>query len=96
MDDNSLIDIEKQKVPEGKKAIEPLEDKDLDKFDHYTSEEIEKFVIRYNDSNNYVNDEHYNSNSIINYLDTFEIHGKNFDPLHSSQNRIWSISNQRQ
>ena len=81
MDDNSLIDIEKQKVPEGKKTIEPLEDKDLEKFDHYTSEEIEKFVIRYNDSNNYVNDQHYNSNSIINYLDTFEIHGKNFDPL---------------
>ena len=80
MDDSSLIDIEKQKIPEGKKTIEPLEDKGLDKFDHYTSEEIEKFVIRHNDSNNYVNDEHYNSNSIINYLDTFEIHGKNFDP----------------
>ena len=81
MDDNSLIDIEKQKIPEGKKTIAPLADKDLEKFDHYTSEEIEKFVIRYNDSNNYVNDEHYNSNSIINYLDAFEIHGKNFDPL---------------
>ena len=81
MDDNSLIDIEKQKIPEGKKTVEPLEDKDLEKFDHYTSEEIEKFVIRYNDSNNYLNDEHYNSNSIINYLDDFEIHGKNFDPL---------------
>ncbi len=81
MDDNSLIDIEKQKIPEGKKTVEPLEDKDLEKFDHYTSEEIEKFVIRYNDRNNYLNDEHYNSNSIINYLDSFEIHGKNFDPL---------------
>ena len=81
MDDNSLIDIEKQKIPEGKKTVEPLEDKDLEKFDHYTSEEIEKFVIRYNDNNNYLNDDHYNSNSIINYLDDFEIHGKNFDPL---------------
>ena len=81
MDDNSLIDIEKQKVPEGKKIIDPLEDKDLEKFAHYTSKETEKFVIRYNDSNNYLNDEHYNSNSIINYLDVFEIHGKNFDPL---------------
>ena len=81
MDDNSLIDIEKQKFPEGKKTIEPLEDKDLEKFDHYTSEEIEKFVIRYNDKNNYLNDDHYNSNLIINYLDDFEIHGKNFNPL---------------
>ena len=81
MDDNSLIDTEKQKVPEGKKTIEPLEDKDLGKFDHYTSAEIEKYVIRYKDSNNYIDDEHYNSNSIINYLDTVEIHGKNFKPL---------------
>ena len=80
MDDNSLIDIEKQKAPEGKKTIEPLEDKELEKFDHYTSDEIEKFVIRHQDSNNYVDDEHYSSNSIINYLDTFEIHGKNFKP----------------
>ena len=80
MDDSSLIDVEKQKVPEGKKTTEPLGDKELEKFDHYTSDEIEKFVIRYKDSNNYVNDEHYSSNSIINYLDTFEIHGKNFEP----------------
>ena len=80
MDDSSLIDIEKQKIPEGKKITEPLGDKELEKFDHYTSDEIEKFVIRYKDSNNYVDDEHYSSNSIINYLDTFEIHGKNFEP----------------
>ena len=51
MDDNSLIDIEKQKIPEGKKTVEPLEDKDLEKFDHYTSEEIEKFVISRDDKN---------------------------------------------
>ena len=80
MEDSSLIDIEKQKVPEGKKTTEPLEDRELEKFDHYTSDEIEKFVIRYKDSNNYVDDEHYSSNSIINYLDIFEIHGKNFEP----------------
>ena len=66
----SLIDIEKQKIPEGKKTIDPLEDRELEKFDHYTSDEIEKFVIRYKDSDNYVDDEHYNSNSIINYLDS--------------------------
>jgi len=80
MDDSSLIDIEKQKVPEGKKTTEPLGDKELEKFDHYTSEEIEKFVIRHNDSNNYVDDTQYSFNSIINYLETFEIHGKNFEP----------------
>ena len=29
MDDSSLVDIAKQKIPEGKKTIEPLEDKEL-------------------------------------------------------------------
>ena len=81
MNDNSLIDLDKQNIPEGKKVIEPLEEKDLQTFDHYTSAEIEKFVIRYADIHKYtVDDKHYNSNSIINYLDTFEIHGKVFEP----------------
>jgi quercetin dioxygenase-like cupin family protein len=92
MDDNSLIDLDKQNVPEGKKAIEPLQKKDLQTFDHYTSEEIEKFVIRYNDSQKYiVDDDHYKSNLIINYLDTFEIHGKVFEP-HISHKTGFSLS----
>ncbi len=80
MEDNSLVDLTKQNVPEGKFVTRPLEDKDLKNFDHYTSQEIENFVIRYKDNKNYVDDEHYNSNSIINYLDLFEIHGKKIEP----------------
>ena len=80
MEDRSLVDLNKQKVPEGQLVTKPLEDKELESFDHYTSDEIEKFVIRYNDNKNYVDDEHYNSNSIINYLDSFEIHGKKIEP----------------
>ena len=50
LNDNSLIDLDKQKIPEGKKALEPLHENDLHQFDHYTSDEIEKFVIRSSDS----------------------------------------------
>ena len=81
LNDNSLIDLEKQKIPEGKNVLDPLQDNELQQFDNYTSEEIEKFVIRNVDAQKYIeDDEHYNSNSIINYLDEFNIHEKTFKP----------------
>ena len=80
MEDSSLIDLDNQNVPKDKYVVKPLQEKELQTFDHYTSEEIEKFVIRYKDNNMYVDDEHYNSNSIINYLDSFKIHGKEIEP----------------
>ena len=80
-DDNSLIDTEKNKITDENKIIQPLQDKELETFDHYTSSEIEKFVIRLSDRDKYlVDDEHFNSNKIINYLDKFNIHNKSFDP----------------
>ena len=81
LNDNSLIDLDKQKIPEGKKALDPLHENDLHQFDHYTSDEIEKFVIRSSDSQKYIeDDEHFNSNSIINYLDNLSLHEKTFKP----------------
>ena len=81
LDDNSLIDTEKSKIADENKIIQPLQDKELETFDHYTSSEIEKFVIRLSDRDKYlVDDEHFNSNKIINYLDQFNIHNKSFDP----------------
>ena len=87
LEDNTLIDLEKKDIPDGKKPIEPVNNEELNSFDHYTSEEIEKYVIRYKDHSKYsVDDDHYNSNSIINYLDYFSIHDKKFDPniLHNT------------
>ena len=79
LNDNSLIDLDKQNIPDGKKALEPLHENDLQQFDHYTSGEIEKFVIRSSDSQKYTeDDEHYNSNSIINYLGELSLHEKTF------------------
>jgi mannose-6-phosphate isomerase-like protein (cupin superfamily) len=81
LDDNSLIDLDKQNIPDGRKLIEPLQEKDLSKFDHYTLEDIKRFVIRYTDVSKYVvDDQHYNSNSIINYIDQFQIHEQQFEP----------------
>ena len=86
LDDNSLIDLDEQVIPEGKKTLGPLLEKDLEQFDHYTSEEIEKYIIRYSDSSEYiVDDDHYSSNSIVNYIDQFEIHEKIFEPKISHQ-----------
>ena len=46
----------------------------------FLSQEIEKYVIRYNEGEKYfVDDEHYNSNKIINYIDQFKINDKIFD-----------------
>ena len=81
MNDNSLIDTAKQQIPDEDKIIQPLKEQELETFDHYTSSEIEKYVIRLNDSEKYfVDDEHYNSNKIINYIDSFNIHNKIFEP----------------
>ena len=54
LNDNSLIDLDKQNIPDGKKVLEPLHENDLNQFDHYTSEEIEKFVIRSSDFQKYI------------------------------------------
>ncbi len=81
MNDNSLIDTEKQQIPDEDKIIQPLKEQELETFDHYTSSEIEKYVIRLNNSEKYfVDDEHYNSNKIINYIDHLNIHNKTFEP----------------
>ena len=81
MNDNSLIDTAKQQIPDEDKIIQPLKEQELETFDHYTSSEIEKYVIRLNHSEKYfVDDEHYNSNKIINYIDHLNIHNKTFEP----------------
>jgi len=81
MDDNSLIDTEKQEIPDEDKIIQPLQEQELETFDHYSSSEIEKYVIRFDQGDKYfVDDEHYNSNKIINYIDKFDIHNKTLEP----------------
>ena len=48
LNDNSLIDLKKNEIPSGKKLLEPISNVQLQKFDNYSLNEIEKFICRFN------------------------------------------------
>ena len=48
LDDNSLIDLNKNEIPTDKKLLEPINNEQLQKFDNYSLNEIEKFICRFN------------------------------------------------
>ena len=78
LDDNSLIDLKKNEIPNGRKIIEPISLSELDKFDNYLPTELEKNIFR-NEQNNTPHDQ-------INNIDIFQVLGKTFntkkyDPL---------------
>ena len=78
LDDNSLIDLRKNEIPNGRKIIEPISLSELDKFDNYLPTELEKNIFR-NEQNNTPHDQ-------INNIDIFQVLGKTFntnkyDPL---------------
>ena len=53
LDDNSLIDLKKNGVPNGKKLLEPINNEQLDKFDNYNLDEIEKFICKFNNQSKF-------------------------------------------
>ena len=56
LDDNSLIDLKKNKIPTGKKLLEPISNDQLQKFDNYSLNEIEKFICRFDNQSKFQND----------------------------------------
>jgi len=56
LDDNSLIDLKKNKIPTGKKLLEPINNDQLQKFDNYSLNEIEKFICRFDNQSKFQND----------------------------------------
>jgi quercetin dioxygenase-like cupin family protein len=56
LDDNSLIDLKKNEIPTGKKLLEPINNDQLQKFDNYSLNEIEKFICRFNNQSKFQND----------------------------------------
>ena len=56
LDDNSLIDLKKNKIPTGKKLLEPIKNDQLQKFDNYSLNEIEKFICRFDNQSKFQND----------------------------------------
>ncbi|MDC3162614.1 cupin domain-containing protein [Candidatus Pelagibacter sp.] len=71
LDDNSLIDLRKNEIPNGRKIIEPISLSELDKFDNYLPTELEKNIFR-NEQNNTPHDQ-------INNIDIFQVLGKTFN-----------------
>ena len=71
LDDNSLIDLKKNEIPNGRKIIEPISLSELDKFDNYLPTELEKNIFR-NQQNNIPHDQ-------INNIDIFQVLGKTFN-----------------
>ena len=56
LDDNSLIDLKKNEIPTGKKLLEPINNDQLQKFDNYSLNEIEKFICRFDNQSKFQND----------------------------------------
>ena len=46
LNDNSLIDLTKEKMPEGKKLLEPINDEQIKKFNNYSIDELNSYISR--------------------------------------------------
>ena len=53
LDDNSLIDLNKNQIPNGKKLLEPISNDQLQKFDDYDLHQMEKFICRFDSQSNH-------------------------------------------
>ena len=56
LDDNSLIDLTKNEIPNNKKLLKPITDDQLKEFDNYNLNQIEKFVCRFENQPKFEND----------------------------------------
>ncbi len=55
LDDNSLIDLSVNKIPEGKKLLEPISDDELNKFENFKLNELKKFISKFANRSKYEN-----------------------------------------
>tara|TARA_B100000886_G_scaffold141696_1_gene96022 strand:- start:265 stop:1206 length:942 start_codon:yes stop_codon:yes gene_type:complete len=88
LDDNSLIDLKETSVPNGRKIIEPISLSELEKFDNYLPNELEKNIYRKDGKNN--------PNDQINNIEIYQILGdtfnsKNYNPS-ISQNTGFNLT----
>ena len=71
LDDNSLIDLSENKIPEGKKILEPISNDEIKKFDNYKLNDLKKFVSKFENRSIY-------ENNLGNGIDLIQILGKQF------------------
>ncbi|MDC0215565.1 cupin domain-containing protein [Candidatus Pelagibacter sp.] len=55
LDDNSLIDLTKNEIPNNKKLLKPITEDQLKEFDNYDLKEIEKFIYRFKNQSKFEN-----------------------------------------
>jgi len=53
LDDNSLIDLNKNEIPPNRKLLEPITSEMLQQFDNYEINEIEKYICRFKNQTNH-------------------------------------------
>ena len=49
LDDNSLIDLSNEKMPEGKNLLKPINEEEIKTFDNYTESEFNAFISKNNE-----------------------------------------------
>jgi len=71
LDDNSLIDLNKNEIPPNRKLLEPITSEMLQQFDNYEINEIEKYICRFKNQTNHEVD-------LNNEIKIIQIIGNNF------------------
>ena len=89
LDDNSLIDLTKNKIPHDKKLLKPITDDQLKEFDNYNLNEIEKFICRFKNQSKFENDMK-NGIKLIQIIGN-QFCNKKYDPL-INQNTGFNLS----
>ena len=89
LNDNSLIDLSKNEIPKDKSLLDPISSEEINKFDNYKLNELEKFICRFSNRVNYENkiDENFYLTQVLgnNFQD------KNFNPI-INQNTGFNLS----
>ena len=89
LNDNSLIDLSKNEIPKDKSLLDPISSDEINKFDNYKLNELEKFICKFSNRVNYENkiDENFYLTQVLgNYFQN-----KNFNPI-INQNTGFNLS----
>jgi len=89
LNDNSLIDLSINDIPQDKSLLEPISSEEIKKFDNYKLTELEKFICKFSDSNSHENKINENFNLIQVLGNGFQ--DKKFNPV-INQNTGFNLS----
>ena len=79
LDDNTLVDTDLKKIPEDKKILDPLNESEIKSFDHYSVEDIEKYIVKFGDLDKIKFTDSANGNFIA-YIEQLKLNGHSIEP----------------